>query len=468
MNTLPKPTQERGSILVYFALVLVAFGVLAMAGASRFGTSIIGMSMPNCATSARFMSESGMRYAMARLRACASEADVLTEVAAMNGTTYTVDATKGLSFTLAVSYDSGTGLASVSSSGRGCPNAMSVAASTSSSSVNLPAISSTPEAATSEALKGTYSGASAIAAGTMTGNLTTTSATISGGSSIGGSVTYLGTGPTCLNISGGASVGTVGNSNYVCSESCVLVSGGAVVNGNIYAQGDVTVSSTVNGDIYSGGNVVLSWGAAVSGNIYAHGTFTMPPYYTSYHGIVKTGYAAPDHCAVYTLPAHTTVASSTALNLGSGQYTFHGTTDLANKTNAFTSITTGGGSKICFDLSTPNSYINIFNKGNMVIRGDVYVRTSTLNSCFDSANKVSNVNFSKYEYAKRVYMDVGGTVTFGGGSNWFGIVYAAGNIYPGGGGSYIGAFYTNASYNPSSTWSYSRFVASDYVATYWP
>ena len=468
MNALPTTTQQRGSVLVYFARALVAFGVFAMAGATRFASSIVGVSLPNCATQARYMSEAGMRYALGRLRACTTEAEVIAAVAAMNGIPFTVDATKGLSFTPAVSYNSGTGVATVSASGKGCPNALSVAASTPSASVNLPSVSSAPEAATSEALKGLYSGASAIAAGSMTGNLTTTSATISGGSSVGGSVNYLGTGPTCLNISGGASVGTLGNSNYVCSESCVVVSGGAVVNGNIYAQGDVTVSSTVKGDIYSGGNVVLSWGATVSGNIYAHGSYSAPPYFTSYKGIVKTGYAVPDHCATYTLPAHETVASSTALNIGGGQYTFYGTTDLANKTNAFTSITSGGGSKICFDLSTPNSYINIFNKGNMSINGEVYVRTSTAKACFDSANKVSNVNFSKYDYAKRVYMDVGGTVTFAGGSNWFGTIYAADNIYPGGGGSYIGAFYTNKSYNPNNTWNYSRFVASDYVATYWP
>jgi len=414
------------------------------------------------------MSESGMRYAMARLRACTTVTDVNTAVTAMNGTTYTVDATKGMTFNLTTSYDPNTGLATVSSSGRGCPNSMSaVATSTSSASVNLPKIHSASEASTSQALKGTYSGISAIAAGSMTGNMTTNAATINGGSTIGGSVTYLGTGSTCLDITGSAIVGTSSNSNFVCSESCVVVEGGAIVNGNIYSQGDVTVSSTVNGDIYSGGNVALSWGAVVSGNIYAHGTFTKPQYFTSYTGTITTGHAIPSHCLSYTLPAHTTVPSSTALNVN-GEYTFYGTTDLSNKTNAFTSISTNGGSKICFDLSTANSYINIFNQGSMTIRGDVYVRTSTSTSCFDYTNKVSNVSFANFDYAKRVYMDVGGTVTFNGGSSWFGTIYSSGNIYPGGGGSYIGAFYTNNKFNPDSTWSYSRFVASDYVSTYWP
>lgn len=464
----PKATQQRGSVLVYFAMVLVVFGVLAMAGATRYGSSIVGVSLPNCATSARLMSEAGMRYAVARLRSCTTVDEVNTAVAAMNGVTYTVDAAKGLRFTTTVSYNSGTNTATVSASGLGCPSSMSAAAaSTAAASVNLPGISTASEASTSEALKGTYSGTSAIAAGSMTGNLTTNAAMITGGSTVGGSVNFLGTGPTCLHIGGGATVGTSGNNNYVCSASCVVVDGGAVVNGDIYAQGDVYVSSTVNGDIHSGGNVTLWWGADVSGNIHAHGTFSSPPYFTSYRGTVTTGAAVPSLCESYTLPAHETVASSTALHV-TGQYTFYGTTDLSDRTNAFTSISSSGGSKICFDLSTPDSYINIFNRGSMTIRGDVYVRTSTSTPCFNSSNKVSNINFAAYEHARRVYMDVGGTVTFAGGSNWFGTVYAAGNIYPGGGGSYIGAFYTNSAYNPFSIWSYTRFVASDYVAKYWP
>ncbi|MBU1040112.1 MAG: polymer-forming cytoskeletal protein [Proteobacteria bacterium] len=468
MNIPPKALRQRGSILVYLALALVLFGAFAMAGASRFGASIVGVSLPNCATQARYMSEAGMRYALARLRACTTEAEVNAAVAQMNGVTFTVDAAKGLTFTPAVSYSSGTGLATVASSGRGCPGALSVPASTAASSVNLPGINTASEASTSEALKGTYSGTSAIAAGSMTGNLTTSSARISGGTSIGGSVNYLETGPTCLQIGGGAMVGTVGNSNYVCSETCVVVGGGATVNGNIYAQGDVNVSSKVNGDIYSGGDVHLSWGAEVSGNIYAHGTFSTPPYSSLYAGTVTTGYAKPNHCATYTLPAHTTVPSNIKLNIGSNTYTFIGSTDLSDKTNAFSSITTGGGSKICFDLSLPDSYINIFSKGSMTINGDIYVRTSTTSQCFDGENKVTNVNFAKYAYAKRVYMDVGGTVSFNGGSNWFGTIYAADNIYPGSGGVYIGAFYTNKAYNPGSSWSTSRFVPSDYVAKYWP
>jgi len=84
--------RQRGSIVVYLVVGLAAFGVLAMAGASRFSSVISSVLSPNCATSARYMAESGQRYAMARRRAGADEACAPAAVSAMNGQTVTVDA----------------------------------------------------------------------------------------------------------------------------------------------------------------------------------------------------------------------------------------------------------------------------------------------------------------------------------------------------------------------------------------
>ena len=459
--------RQHGSIMIYMVVALVTFGMLALTGAIIFSSSAVSTMTPNCATQARYMSEAGIRYATSRLRACTTVTAVNTVVDEMNNHgAYIVDAARGLSFTITAAYVSGA--ASITAAGTGCPNSMGASASSISRAVNLPAISTASTASTTPALHGTYSGSSSTwTAGSTTGNVTTTSPNIHSGSVIGGSYSYLGTGATCLDITGGVVVGTLGDSDFVCSDTCIVIEGGSIVNGNVYAQGNVTVSSTVNGDIYSGGDVYLNWGANVSGNIYVHGQVHKPAYYTAYTGTVTTGYAAPALCPSYTLPSHETVASSKSLNI-TGQYTFVGSTNMADKSNAFTSITSSGGSKICFDLSTPNTYINIFDSGPMTINGDVYVRTSTATACFDSVNRVSDINFSNYAAASRVYADIGGTVTFNGGSNWVGTVFSAGNIYPGGGGSYIGAFYTNANYNPNNAWTYSRFVLSDYVKTYWP
>ncbi|HWR04704.1 MAG TPA: polymer-forming cytoskeletal protein [Humidesulfovibrio sp.] len=496
--------RQRGSVALYLALALVAFGVLAAAGATRFSSTVQGVFQPNCITQARYMSESGMRYAMARLRACADATAVNAAVAAMNGKTFTVDADKGLSFTLSVSYASGS--ATVSSTGASCSKpGSSASAFTGSATVNLPAISSGGSAANSPSLQGTYSGTSAVLAGNSSGNVTTTTTTLQGGSTVDGALTYMGT-TSCLNLTGGVSIGTPGGSYSVCSNSCVTVDGGSYVYGNIYSQGNVTVTSgvvagniysngavtitsgtvqgnvysqgsvsvtgAVTGNIYSGGNVSLGWGSNVSGNIFCTGTYSAPAWFTGYSGKVTTGYPkssipAAKACTSYALPAHKTVASTQARVI-SGNQTFYGTSNLADTSNAYTSISTSGWPSICFDLSTPGTYINIFCSGNMSVSGDLYVRTSTATSCFDPSNKVTSTQFAGSAAASRVYMDVQGSVSFGGGTNWFGTVYAGGNIYPGGGGSYIGAFYTNQSFNPGSQWIYTRYVGSNYVATYWP
>lgn len=467
-----KTSQEHGSVLLYLVIVLVTFGIFAMAGSNLFSSSIRGISESNCALKARYMSEAGIRFATAKLRACANEADILAAVTAINSHgPYAVDAANGLSFTVSATYVSGT--ATVSAVGTSCTGATAAASSSASSALNLPA-GSTPspppasQASSSPSLKGLYaSSSSSWMSGSTTANVTTTSRKISGGSVVGGSYIYLGTGSACLDIGGGVVIGTVGGNNYVCSNSCVTIGGGARINGDVYAQGDVTVSSQVNGDIHSGGDVYLDWGATVNGDIHVNGQVHMPNYYNGFHGNVSTSSATPALCPTYTLPAHVTVPSTAPLAV-TGNYTFLGSLDPEAKTYAFTSISSTGGSKICFDLSTPNTTINIYNSGSMTINGDVYVRTSTATSCFAAANRVSNVNFANHAAASRVYADVAGTVSFAGGSNWFGTVYAGGNIYPGGGGSYIGAFYTNQNFNPNQTWMYSRFVLSDYVLNYWP
>jgi hypothetical protein len=138
----PKATtacRQRGSIVVYLVVGLAAFGVLAMVGASRFSSVVSSVLSPNCATSARYMAESGLRYAMARLRACADETCVTDAITAMNGQTVTVDADKGLNFLLAASYNATAKTAAVTSTGNACTNITGVSTAT-SASVNLPII----------------------------------------------------------------------------------------------------------------------------------------------------------------------------------------------------------------------------------------------------------------------------------------------------------------------------------------
>jgi len=137
----PRPAQ-RGSLVVYLALALVAFGLLAIIGVTRFGASVGSVLAPNCATAARYMAEAGLRYAAARLRNCATATDLSATVGDMNGHgLYVMDAQRGLGFTLHISYDANY-TATVTSTGRGCAIIAPVTATASASNINLPVVAS--------------------------------------------------------------------------------------------------------------------------------------------------------------------------------------------------------------------------------------------------------------------------------------------------------------------------------------
>lgn len=328
-----------------------------------------------------------------------------------------------------------------------------------------------------------------------------------GGANVYGSIDYTGTGKNsygdyCLHIVGtsvGQTVGADGITSHICSNTCVIIDGGITINANIYSKGNVTIENgTVNGEVHSGGKVTLTWSGHVNNDIYVSGSqnsgsVVVPQHSSLINGTIYYDQPIPGSCSSYVLPTHEKVVSSSAIDLidsggTTGQLTFVGKSDISDYSYAYTSIKTGGGTKICFDLSVPNTYINIFNSGNVVINGDVYVRTSTDTNCFDPANKLTSINsfdslvdvngvkVAKYTYASKVYMDVLGTVAFNGGSNWFGTIYSNEDITPGGGSNFIGALYTNGSLNiktkngkisASADGLNMKFVASDYATKYW-
>jgi hypothetical protein len=460
---------ERGFILLYviIAIVLVSIvGAAVMSISSSATMSEVELTQLN---NARYLSESGVLYAKGLVATYENQSKGIdAAVTALNNNSGKTTIAGVGSFVLTATK-SGTNSIRVTSIGL-AQSGMAKYKQPSSTSITYTAASN---ASTNDALQGIYSGIAAYISGTFSGNFATVSPTLNGGTVVNGSLNYLNTTSTCLDVTGGVTIGVAGNDDYLCSDSCLVIEGGSVINGNIYAQGNVTVTATVNGNIYSGGNVALGWGAKVNGDIYTHGTFTQPANYTDFKGTVHYNSPVPSLCTSYTLPAHETVASSTALKIdwsgsNTSTYTFFGKSDLSDHSNAYSSIYSAGGTKICFDLSTPGTHINIFDSGDMTINGDIYIRTSTTTSCFDSVNQMTSVNFANYAAASRVYMDVLGAVTFGGGSEWFGTVYAKGNVYPGG-TAYIGAFYTNAIFNPNNQGGVTaRFVASDYVSKYWP
>lgn len=93
-----KTNPRAGVALLHIIMGIALFAVLAAGMAIMVSTSSVSTAYPVCQKRAVYLAESGIRYAMARLRDAASVAEVDARVAAMSGQTYTMD--NGDTFTL--------------------------------------------------------------------------------------------------------------------------------------------------------------------------------------------------------------------------------------------------------------------------------------------------------------------------------------------------------------------------------
>jgi len=521
---------ESGFAIIYIIISIVIVSIIGAAITRISSSSVLSEVELTQLNNARYLAESGIQYAQGLAASYKKQSKTIAEtVTALNQNGGTVTVPGAGTFTLSAAQNgsnilvTSTGHAKSGLANHQLPLTVSIV------------YASASNASTSDVLKGIYSGISAnlSGGGTFDGSYATSQATVYGGVKITGSLTDLNTSSTCLNISNGVSVGTAGANTYVCSDTCVVISGGSIINGNVYSQGNVTINSgsqgpingsiysmgkvtitggstvngnvyaqgdisvlggsTVKGSIYSGGNVILDWPGSspdVTGDIYAVGTLSLPQwaipsqFYKGQFSKLSSSSSIPKPslCSSYTLPPHETVPTTMSLpsfGWGTGQvatYTFYGKPDISDHSYSIPSFNVPGGIKVCFDLSTPGTYINIFDSGNLNFNGVLYVRTSTSTNCFDNANQVFKAR-TDLAAASRVYMDVRGSVNTGGGTGWFGTIYAGGSIQLTGNHQdnpaicpvYAGALYTNQRFNPGGAGGVDTiFVASDYVNKYWP
>ncbi len=249
-------TGQRGSVLLYLIVGLVAFGVLAMAGATRFSSVVSSVLAPNCATSARYMAESGLRYAMARLRACTTESCVEQAATAMNNKVVIINAARGQKFTLQAAYDDTTRSATVTSTGNGCTN-ITASTKTMTASVNLPALEG---------------GDGDIDFGNLGEDFTITSPT--GGSSpitvdADGKLVFLGVIGDDYNS---AAIWYTSNNTYCTNGSCTMTYGlrayfeaqwdlSSIADGIVFAIKSATTNAILSagGDPYKAMGEVMGW-----------------------------------------------------------------------------------------------------------------------------------------------------------------------------------------------------------------
>lgn len=86
--------------MIHIVMGIALFTVLAGGMAVLVTTSSVGTAYPVCQKRADYLAEAGIRYAMGKLRGAANIADVDTEIAVLNGQTFTMD--NGDSFTVTI------------------------------------------------------------------------------------------------------------------------------------------------------------------------------------------------------------------------------------------------------------------------------------------------------------------------------------------------------------------------------
>ena len=91
------PTPASGNTLLYILVLLLIFSVLGVTMVSLFTTSSTSSTTPNDARRALYMAESGVRFAMTKLRKSGFTQSTVDE---LNTTTYTIN--NGGSFTFNV------------------------------------------------------------------------------------------------------------------------------------------------------------------------------------------------------------------------------------------------------------------------------------------------------------------------------------------------------------------------------
>lgn len=327
--------------------------------------------------------------------------------------------------------------------------------------------------------------------GTVVGDLVSRGYTFNGGVNVKGSLTYTATDKP-ITISGGTIGGT---GKYVCSNSDVIFSGGVTINANVYAHGNVTIdsgSAQINGNIYSSGYtkeengfitgdvnsqksiMIQNWGGKGKlfsgdddglGNIYVQGSWpTWTGDVSSLHNVYVTGTIkgdahlkgnvigstitgkidsnttdpiAPVPCKNTKVFSPPTISATNSYNLTGSDTLYAGAAGTYN-TYKYKTFTTGGGTSLCLDLSAGGG-LNILVSGDVKIDGDLYVKTTSKGSC----NRFNSATVSYSSYASKVLLVSNNKVTFNGGSNWFGSIWAKDDITLGGGSIVIGGTYSS-------------------------
>jgi predicted acyltransferase (DUF342 family) len=235
-----------------------------------------------------------------------------------------------------------------------------------------------------------------------------------------------GSGTTLQNVTGGGNFGAGNNSqiqgNVLFNGSVSTGSGASVLSGNnVVAGGNVGLgnNSQVTGNVTAGGSISLGSGASIGGTSNANQNPDPAPFTTvlipdgtafAAGGVNKTFSGAGNSLAPGTWGA-LTLQNNAVLNLTSGDYYFN-------------SINSGSGVDLNIDAA---SGVRIFVVGNAILGNnlDIVLLNGTT--------------------ADNIYLESKGSVATGSGVDWFGTIFADGNIGIGNTNIITGALYADGS-----------------------
>ena len=462
-----------GSIIILVVVAIIAIAGLSVGMSQMSSISTLNQLEFNQANNARNLAYSGVEYIKGLIyyekSLNKSAANFLTDITASAGE-YSLGTDKG-SFVISIPTSSTTGNTvsfTVSSIGKS-PSGAFHAEYQIPSSVSLsytytpttPVVNPNVPQVLNVASTMNFSGDSYY------GDSTFNSATFNGGVKIYGSLNYIASGSSCLNLNAGGSFVGNASSSSICSTTCIAISGWTTVTGTVTAQGDVNIiSGNVYGDVYSGGNVTIKGNSTVYGSVYATGNISIIS--GKITGTQNKLSSKPTNCKGYTLKDYVQqTPTQAAVNVGwiNTPYMITGSTNMNDKSWVFPSFAmTNGGTKLCLDLSTANSYVNIFVNGNFQLAGTVQLKTTSNGSCAD-ASSYSQTDLKTY--AKRIYMAVGGTTKFEQSAQfWVGTIFSQKDITASSTLSIVGALYTKGAISTGGGTT-SIFVMSDYANANW-
>uniref|UniRef100_I2Q034 Integral membrane protein CcmA involved in cell shape determination n=1 Tax=Desulfovibrio sp. U5L TaxID=596152 RepID=I2Q034_9BACT len=312
---------------------------------------------------------------------------------------------------------------------------------------------------------------------------------VSGNSSVTGNVYAVGD----VSVDSGKVTGDIhsgGNVTVGCGAS-----GKGFVVGKIYAVGNISIcNASVSGQyekvnnpdsltsIFAGGDVSITKDkGTISGDVNYGGSYLS----ASCANCIVKGSAklitdpaklpakpsAASSCSSYSLPVtysrENPLPDPTDKFSWYPQYLIEVIKGSADKTleQVYTSITSNNsGFHICFDLSVPDSYVNLFVNGNFYTQGSILLKTTATGTC----NAIDTYKMEDLKkYAKRIYVEVNGSTELTSDAHdWVGTILSNGNIKGSSTLDVVGALYSNGTIDTGGG-SNSFFVMSDYAEENW-